>query len=306
MTAHLAEHGVDVLGLEVVDRGRGCAVDDLLLSGDGARRRRSPTLGAAGIVLARRPGVDLRDPALAMAAACEAVSSAPQRPRRRTGASSRAALGLVFAEAGLVCVRREDGFLAVAASTVAGPAGGRRRPRALAAHLGALQRRAPDRRRPRAVGPAGAAATCCPAARSRSSRPAPLVARARLVRDDHAPFVAAELDRLAALVRAALARCAARDAPSTASDAAGVSRMTATAHQRVLIAEDETIIRLDLRSTARGERLRGLRRGARRRRGGRARGVARAGRDPDGREDAAPRRDRGGAADPRAAARCRS
>ena len=42
--------------------------------------------------------------------------------------------------------------------------------------------------------------------------------------------------------------------------------MAAAAATRILIAEDETIIRLDLRSLLESERLRGLRRGARRRR----------------------------------------
>ena len=51
------------------------------------------TLGPRAIVLARRPGVDLRDPGLAMASACEAVSAArrsrgPPRARPR-GARAR-------------------------------------------------------------------------------------------------------------------------------------------------------------------------------------------------------------------------
>ena len=57
-----------------------------------------------------------------------------------------------------------------------------------------------------------------------------------LARVDHAPFVTAELDRLAAL-----------DAGG-ASPTAGAPRMTTTG-KRILIAEDETIIRLDLRAT---------------------------------------------------------
>ena len=61
MTAHLASHGVDVLRLEVVDRGGGAAVDDLLLSGERLAAALA-SLGPKAMVLGRRPGVDLRDP----------------------------------------------------------------------------------------------------------------------------------------------------------------------------------------------------------------------------------------------------
>ena len=45
-------------------------------------------------MLARRPGVDLRDSGLAMASACEAVAAAPSRQEAH-GRIVRAALGLV-------------------------------------------------------------------------------------------------------------------------------------------------------------------------------------------------------------------
>ena len=60
-----------------------------------------------------------------------------------------------------------------------------------------------------------------------------------------------------------------------------------TVSGRVLIAEDETIIRLDIRVDARAGGLRGGGRGARRPRGGRAGGRARARPGGDGRQDAA-------------------
>ena len=75
---------------------------------------------------------------------------------------------------------------------------------------------------------------------------------------------------------------------------------------RMLIAEDETIIRMDLRSLLEGGRLRGLRGGARRRGGGRAGadGAARPRRAR--REDAAARRDRGARSGSSRSARSRS
>ena len=93
VAAHLASYGVDVLRLEVVDRDQNAAVDDLLLSGSELGAALAE-LGPRALVLARRPGVDLRDPALAMAEACEAVTSAasPSRPSRYT---SRSRIGVV-------------------------------------------------------------------------------------------------------------------------------------------------------------------------------------------------------------------
>jgi hypothetical protein len=203
--AHLASFSVDVLRLEVVDRDEQTAVDDFLLSG--------PMLGAAlaelgprATVLARRPGVDLRDPALAMADACEAVASA--RSEEDTYARLvAAALGLVFAEAGLACIRRDGGILAVAASTVPGL------PIAIDASGASLIDSAlasgecltADGRIPWAPGvlrdalPPGSVAVVPSPSRGRSDDAFVLV----LLREDHAPFAGAELERLAALVRVA-------------------------------------------------------------------------------------------------------
>ena len=200
VTAHLAAHGVDVLGLEVVDHGDGTAVDDLLLSGERLAAALA-SLGTKAMVLGRRPGVDLRDPGLAMAAACEEVSSArtPAEAHRRI---VRAALGLVFAEAGLLCVSREGGILAVAASTAAGlpSAVDGRGPSLLSSALGSCEPLTADGRIPWAPPalqrhlPGGSVGVV----------PAGPLALA-LVRADHAPFVPLELARLGALLHAALA-----------------------------------------------------------------------------------------------------
>ena len=200
-----------------------------------------------------------------MAAACEAVTRLG-RAARGAPPLVRAALGLVFAEAGLLCVRREGGIYAVAASTVgrasrrwstaAAPslvtsalfsgepltADGRIpwAPRRSASSCRAARWRRAGRR---AAARAGARPRRPRAVRHRRARPARRAVRVAWRRSQlHAPSVL-EL----------------RDDPAVPDDG------------RILIAEDETIIRLDLRATARGERLRGLRRGARRRRGGRAR-----------------------------------
>jgi hypothetical protein len=203
VTEHLASHGVDVLRLEIVDRGGGAAVDDFLLAGAGLDSGLG-TLGRRAIVLARRRGTDLRDPGLAMAAACEAVSSA----RTETDAHCRivrAALGLVFAEAGLLLVRREGGLYAVAASTEADV------PLAIEATglplvtsaLFSGESLTADGRIPwapstlRALLPPGSVVVV-----PGGSLPAFALV---LARADHAPFVTAELERLAALMRVSIA-----------------------------------------------------------------------------------------------------
>src|SRR5207244_4486501 len=71
------------------------------------------------VVLADREGVDLPDPGLAMAAACASVTFA-ERQRDAYARLVEAALALVFAEAGFVCVRESNGLLRPVASTVAG------------------------------------------------------------------------------------------------------------------------------------------------------------------------------------------
>ncbi len=200
LTAHLADHEVDVLALEVVDHSPDAAVDDLLLSG--ARLDTAlASLGAKAMVLGRRAGIDLRDPALAMAAACEGVSSAPN-PAEAHRQIVHAALGLVFAEAGVLCIRREGGLLAIAASTVA------EMPAAVESQQASLIESAcasgealtADGRIPWA---APSLRDCLPAG-SVAVVPAGSLALA-LVREDHAPFVHVELERLAALMRVAAA-----------------------------------------------------------------------------------------------------
>ncbi len=199
MTEHLASHGVDVLRLEVVDRSGGVAVDDLLLAGtelEAALARIGPT----AIVLARRAGTDLRDPGLAMAAACEAVTAA-QTEEDASRRLVHAALGLVFAEAGLLLVRREGDLHAVAASTSA------ELPPLVEARLvtSALfsgECLTADGRIPwapdtlRDLLPPGSVAIVPGGSPPRLG----LV----LARDDHVPFVTAELERLAALMRVAV------------------------------------------------------------------------------------------------------
>jgi hypothetical protein len=200
VAAHLAAHRVDVLRLEVVDRGSGSAVDDLLVSAPGLDAALA-TLGPRAIVLGRRTGVDLRDPGLAMAAACEALASARTGPAAH-GQLIRAALGLVFAEAGLVFADRGPGVIAVVGSSVAGV------PTVIdgseaslvASALFCAHSLTADGRIPwapaslRAHLPQGSVAVV-------PGVPPGLVLA--LVREDHAPFVAAELDRLAALMRVA-------------------------------------------------------------------------------------------------------
>jgi hypothetical protein len=201
VATHLAEHRVDVLRLEVVDRGAGSAVDDLLVSARGLDAALA-TLGPRAIVLGRRAGVDLRDPGLAMAAACEAVASARTGPAAY-GQLIRAALDLVFAEAGVVFADRGPGVIAIVASSVAGaptvvdPG----EASLVASALFCGQSLTADGRIPWA--PAGLRAHLPPG----SVAVVPGVPRGlvlALVREDHAPFVAAELDRLAALMRVAV------------------------------------------------------------------------------------------------------
>ena len=198
VTAHLAEHGVDVLGLEVVGHGPDGAVDDLLLRGEGLGPALQ-TLGLLARVLARRTGVDLRDPALAMAAACESVGSArtdQDAHRRLVGA----ALGLVFADAGLLCVSREHAMLSIVASTESDL------PAAVDGHSPSLLTSALFSGEPLTaegrIPWAPPALQCRLPLGSVAVVPAgPLVLA--LVRSDHAPYVSLELERLAALMRAA-------------------------------------------------------------------------------------------------------
>jgi hypothetical protein len=200
VTAHLADHEVDVLGLEVVDHSPDAAVDDLLLSG-GRLDAALASLGSKAMVLGRRAGIDLRDPALAMASACEGVSSASNAAEAHRQIV-HAALGLVFAEAGVLCINREGGVLAIAASTVAEmPAVVERQSASLIESAFASgEPLTADGRIPWA---APSLRECLPDG-SVVVVPAGTLALA-LVREDHAPFVQVELARLAALMRVAAA-----------------------------------------------------------------------------------------------------
>jgi hypothetical protein len=201
ITSRLAAHGVDVLRLEVLGREGGFAIDDLLVSGAGLLEALAE-FGSEVEVLALRPGADLRDPGLAMAEACCSLTAAANERetyRQLLGAS----LGLVFAEAGFICARQGFGVLRPMASTVPGlPALDDQHPSLLRSALSSGECLTADGRVPWvaesyrdllprgtvAVVPGGAAAFVVLA----------------LVRDDTAPFVAAELDRLAALVEVAI------------------------------------------------------------------------------------------------------
>jgi hypothetical protein len=203
VTEHVASYGVDVLRLEIVDRAGGVAVDDLLLGG-AALDACLASLGSRATVLARRTRADLRDPGLAMAAACGAVSSS-RSERDGHGRIVQAALGLVFAEAGLLLVRRERGLYAIAASTSAGV------PVAMEAASIPLVGSAlfsgdcltADGRIPWA--PAGLRALLPPGSVAVVPGGSPPTLALVLARADHAPFVSAELERLAALMRVAVA-----------------------------------------------------------------------------------------------------
>ena len=200
ITGHLAGHGVNVLRLEVLGREGGWAVDDFLVSGAGLSAALAE-LEPDVTVLATRPNVDLIDPGLAMANACATVTaamSAREAYRQLVGA----AVELVFAEAGFVCVREGHGFLRPIASTVAGLS-------VLDDGATSLLRSAffsgecltADGRVPwappgfREPLPGGAVAAI-------PGGVPPFMVLA-LVRGDETPFVAAELDRLSALVRVA-------------------------------------------------------------------------------------------------------
>jgi ACT domain-containing protein len=194
-----AARRVDVLRLEVVGREGGWAIDDFLVTGADLPEALAE-LGPDISVLARRQDVDLPDPGLAMAAACAAVTSADSK-RRMYRRLLEAALGLVFAEAGFVCVRQPHGFLRPVASTVADlPVidGGAS---LLVSALHSGECLTADGRAPW-VPPAYLA--CLPRG-SVAAVPggAPAFFVLALVRRDHAPFVEAELARLAALLSVA-------------------------------------------------------------------------------------------------------
>jgi hypothetical protein len=198
---HLASYGVDVVRLEVLDREGGYAIDDFLLRGPSVSAALA-ALGPDAAVLADRAQGQLVDPGLAMATACAAVTGAVNG-REAYRQLVQAALGLVFAEAGFVCVPESHGFLRPVASTDASlPAiedGGTSLLRSALACGECLTADgripwAPEAYRERL--PRGSVAAIP------GGQPAFLVLA--LVRDDDSPFVAAELERLAALVRVAI------------------------------------------------------------------------------------------------------
>lgn len=194
----LAAHGVDILRIEVLGREGGLAIDDLLLAGagiDGALAELADSVS----VLADRADADLPDPALAMGAACAEVafSSSRRDAKRRL---LRAALGLVFADAGFVLEATPAGWLIPVVSTTPGlsvvdP------PSLAHSALAAEHALAADSRAPwappafRAALPQGSVVVV------------PAGGQARLViglvREDDAPFVAPERERLEALARMA-------------------------------------------------------------------------------------------------------
>jgi hypothetical protein len=200
IAGHFAAHGVNVLRREVLGREAGWAIDDFLVSGGGLTAALDE-LGPEVTVLAHRPGVDLRDPGLAMAAACASVTAAGSARQAHSHLVS-AALELVFAEAGFLCVRQGHGFLRPVASTVPGlPVIDDGTASLLSSTLFSGECLTADGRIPwappsyRGRLPAGAVAVV-----PGGSPPFLLLV---LLRDDLAPFAAAELDRLAALARVA-------------------------------------------------------------------------------------------------------
>ena len=201
VTQHLAAHRVNVLRLEVLTRESGFAIDDLLVTGAGLDEALA-TLDRSVAVLADRREVDLLDPGLAMANACASVTAAGSA-REAARQLVRSALELVFAEAACVCIREGHGFLRPVAATVPdlppledGPAS------LLRSALFSGECLTADGRAPWATGafrehlPSGAVLAVP------GGSPSFLVLV--LAREDDAPFVSTEVDRLAALVRVAV------------------------------------------------------------------------------------------------------
>ena len=201
VTEHLAAHRIDVVRLEVLDREDGYAVDDFLLRGPEIGDALAE-LGHTVTVLADRPQGQLADPALAMAAACASVTSAASG-RDAYRQLVQAALGLVFAEAGFICVPESHGFLRPVAATDTGlPAIEDNGVSLLRSALASGECLTADGRIPWApeayrVRLPGGSVAAIP-----GGEPAFLVLV--LVRSDASPFVATELERLEALVRVAV------------------------------------------------------------------------------------------------------
>jgi hypothetical protein len=211
IAGHFAAHGVNVLRLEIVGQEGGWAIDDFLVSGSGLTAALAE-LEPEVTVLANRPDVDLHDPGLAMARACAAVTAAAtsrEAYRQLVGA----ALELVFADAGFVCVREGHGFLRPVAATdpelpvLDDSATSLLRSALFSGECLTADGRvpwAPDAYRERL--PSGSVAAIP------GGNPPFLVLA--LVRADETPFAPSELDRLAALVRVAVGTLQLHGAPA--------------------------------------------------------------------------------------------
>ena len=201
VTGHLAQYGVDVIRVEVLNRESGWAIDDLLVTGHELDEALA-TLDRNATVLADRLEVNLLDPGIAMANACASVTAAGTA-REACRNLVRSALELVFAEAGCVCIREGHSFLRPVASTVPelpplddGPASLLRSALFSGECLTADGRAPWAAERFRAQLPNGSVLAV-------PGGSAPFLVLV-LVREDDAPFVSAEVDRLAALVRVAV------------------------------------------------------------------------------------------------------
>jgi hypothetical protein len=185
----------------VLGREAGLAIDDLLLAGrglDAALAELPPEIELLG----QRADVDLVDPGLAMAAACSALASTRNELEAYRELVA-AALGLVFAEAGFVSVSHGNGILRPMASTVADlPALDGEQSSLLGSALWSGEPLTADGRVPwaperyRELLPVGTVAAIPGGVGSSIVL--------TLIREDDAPFVAAELERLAALVGVAV------------------------------------------------------------------------------------------------------
>lgn len=115
VAGRFAEHGVDIVRVEVVGFHDGVAVDDLLVVGGDLRAALDHLAGDAR-VLAVREQADLPDPGVAMAEACAQVAAAAS-----LGAARRrlltAALQLVVADGGVVLRDAGHGWLRPVATT---------------------------------------------------------------------------------------------------------------------------------------------------------------------------------------------
>jgi hypothetical protein len=200
VAARLAEHGVDILRVEVVEAEAGVAVDDLLVTGgdlDAALAALEPETS----VLGRRAHAELPDPGLAMAAAAISVTSSSSLGEARRALVS-AAIELVAADSGVVLRDAGHGWLRPLAATAdslppireSQPA----LPRRALARGAPLVSTAEEWAPPHYVAALGSgSALAVPA-----GTPPYLVLT--VVRRDAFPFVEAEIERLQALLRVAL------------------------------------------------------------------------------------------------------